>query len=267
MIDLVPNHTSDEHPWFAESRQSTDNPKKVWYVWRDPAGYDNQDLPVPPNHWRDVLTGHGAWQWEPQREQFYLHSFDVKQPDLNWTNQEVREAFKDVMRFWLDMGVDGFRVDAVYWLAKESHLSDDALNPDYVEGEQLRYDALLHNNSRGWPAVYEYLSAMCDVLKESRYQQKPRFMVTEAYPERHNALAAYLSFYSGMDPAVAAPFNFEGVSLPWEAGHWRQFLASFHAALDQLEPTLYCQLCLWQPRSAKTGEPHWRRSGAERRCR
>jgi alpha-glucosidase len=236
IIDLVPNHTSDEHAWFQESCQSRTNPKADWYIWRNAVARDDHDEPIVPNNWLDALTGRSAWQWNEQRQQFYLHSFDAKQPDLNWTNPQVREAFKDVMRFWLAMGVDGFRVDAVYWMAKEPLLSDDEPRPSHIEGKDLRYEALLHNNSRGWPAIYAYLSEMCDVLKETTFESKPRFMVTEAYPERHNPLASYLQFYVGMDPVVAAPFNFEGVSLPWEARAWHDFLRSFHAALQQLSP-------------------------------
>ena len=232
IIDLVPNHTSDEHPWFTQSRQSADNAKSDWYIWRDPKAFDESGNPLPPNNWLDVLSGHPAWQWDETRQQFYLHSFNVHQPDLNWYNNEVRDAFKDIMRFWLDMGVDGFRVDAVYWLAKEPLLSDDPPNPEYVEGEDLLYEALIHDNSCGWPPVYAFLTEMCDVLKEPAYAARQRFMVTEAYPERHNPLAAYLAFYVGMDPQVAAPFNFEGVSLPWSASAWRRFLRGFHSALD-----------------------------------
>ena len=238
MVDLVPNHSSDEHPWFKTSRSSKDNDKANWYIWRDGKAheYDDAGKPLPPNNWRDVLTGGSAWQWDDSRQQFYLHSFDVKQPDLNWQNPDVREAFKDVMRFWLDLGVDGFRVDAVYWMAKEPLYLDDPINSDYIEGHDALYYELLHTNSQGWPPVFAYLSEMCDVLKDARYKDKPRFMVTEAYPERHNPIETYLEFYVGMDPQVAAPFNFEGIGLPWEAAAWRVFLNRFHAALNQLSP-------------------------------
>lgn len=234
MVDLVPNHTSDEHEWFVRSKQSRDNPYSDWYVWHDAAGTDQSGNPLPPNNWRDALSGASAWEWSPEREQFYLHSFNAKQPDLNWSNPAVREAMRDVMRFWLDLGVDGFRVDAVYWMAKHPLLNDDTINPEYVEGEDLLYEALLHNNSRGWPAVYAYLTEMADVLKEPAYRAAPRFMVTEAYPDRHNPLAAYMNFYASVDPAVAAPFNFEGLSMAWHAAEWRKFLKSFHRALSQL---------------------------------
>jgi alpha-glucosidase len=236
IVDLVPNHTSDEHTWFKASRESADNPKAEWYIWRGAIGNDNKGRPLPPNNWRNALTGGSVWQWDDTRKQFYLHSFDVRQPDLNWTNPEVREAFKNVMRFWLDLGVDGFRVDAVSYMAKEPLLEDDELNPDFIEGEDEHYQALIHNNSRAWPLMYAYLSEMADVLKEKQYQNKHRFMVTEAYPERQDSLFAYMMFYVGMDPSVAAPFNFEGTGLAWEAAPWRKFLQRFHAALMQYDP-------------------------------
>jgi len=255
MIDLVPNHTSDEHKWFIESKKSKadTNPFRDWYIWRDGitaeqaehAGHDITSAVAaqpainglyPPNNWRDALTGGPAWGWCDARQQFYLHSFDVKQPDLNWGNPAVREAVKAAMRFWLDLGVDGFRVDAVYWMAKEPLLSDDPINRDFQAGRDLPYNALKHDNSRGWPAVYAYLSEMSDVLHEDKYRDKQRFMVTEAYPEGHNPLVEYLNFYVGMDPEVASPFNFEGLSMPWKAAPWRRFLRSFHHALSQIDP-------------------------------
>jgi alpha-glucosidase len=143
---------------------------------------------------------------------------------------------KDVMRFWLNLDVDGFRVDAVYWMAKDPLFRDDAVNMDYVDGEDPRYEALLHNNSSGWPGVYGYLQDMADVLTEDQYQHAQRFMVTEAYPPRHNPVADYLLFYTAMDPKVASPFNFEGLMLPWEASAWRRFLKTFHQTLHELSP-------------------------------
>lgn len=235
IIDLVPNHTSDEHPWFRASRQSLSNGYSDWYIWRD-GQLDEEGNRYPPNNWLDALTGRSAWEWDTKRQQYYLHSFHAKQPDLNWANPQVREAIKQAMRFWLDLGVDGFRVDAVYWMAKDPLLHDDPPNENYVEGEDAPYESLRHDNSSGWPAVYSHLNELASVLKEEPYQGKARFMVTEAYPERHNPVASYMAFYEGVDPQVAAPFNFEGVSLPWRARDWHRFLKSFHAALRSESP-------------------------------
>lgn len=236
IVDLVPNHSSDEHEWFRQSRQSREDRYSDWYIWQDPKGHDRAGNPIPPNNWVEVLGGGPAWEWEPARQQFYLHSFDVRQPDLNWTNPEVREAIKDAMRFWLDKGVDGFRVDAVHFMAKDPLFRDDPVNPNYVPGKDVRYGALNHVNNHGWPQLYAYLSEMAAVLKEDKYTHSPRFMITEAYPETHEPVEEYLAFYEGMDPEVAAPFNFEGLSLPWKADAWRNFLGPFHAALDSFSP-------------------------------
>lgn len=236
LVDLVPNHTSDEHPWFLESKTSRHNPKAEWYVWKDPHPDSTRSHPLPPNNWRDQLAGESAWQWCEARKQFYLHSFDVRQPDLNWSNPVVRDAIKQVMRFWLDMGVDGFRVDAVYWMAKDPLFRDDHRNPDYIEGEDKRSNALMGNNSSGWPPVYAYLNEMAKVLKEKKYRNAQLFMVTEAYPRGHNSIASYMAFYEGIDPEVAAPFNFEGLVMAWRAGSWRRFLRGFHLALEQHSP-------------------------------
>lgn len=236
MVDLVPNHTSDHHEWFTQSRSSRDNQYADWYIWRDPKFDEGSSEPKPPNNWLDNFSGESAWQWERERQQYYLHTFDVHQPDLNWTNPDVREAMKDVMRFWLDHGVDGFRVDAVYFMGKDPVFSDDPINYGYDEGRDDRYNAVHHENSQGWPMVYGYLREMSEVLEEEKYQDKDRFMVTEAYPDRHNPVAAYMAFYVGMDPKVAAPFNFGGITLPWEAHEWARFLRTFHTATDHYSP-------------------------------
>ena len=107
MMDFVPSHTSDQHPWFQESRQSRDNPKADWYVWADP-----RPDGTPPNNWLAVFGG-SAWEWEPRRSQYYLHNFLKEQPDLNFHNPQVIEALLAQARFWLDRGVDGFRLDAI----------------------------------------------------------------------------------------------------------------------------------------------------------
>ena len=107
ILDFVPNHTSDEHPWFLESRSSGDNPKRDWFIWRD-ASPDGS----PPNNWRAVFGG-SAWEWDEATGQYYYHAYLKEQPDLNWRNPEVREVMFDVLRFWLERGVDGFRVDAL----------------------------------------------------------------------------------------------------------------------------------------------------------
>jgi len=119
VIDLVPNHTSDQHPWFQEARASRDSARRDWYIWRDP----NPDR-SPPNNWRSSFGGGSAWTLDPATGQMYLHSFLPEQVDLNWWNEEVREAMDDVMRFWLDRGVAGFRLDVAHAIVKDRELRD-----------------------------------------------------------------------------------------------------------------------------------------------
>jgi len=117
ILDQVLNHSSDEHPWFEESRSSRDNAKRDWYHWMDPSGIDREGNPIPPNNWKSVFDG-PAWEWDSKTRQYYLHCFSRKQPDLNWRNPEVRSALYDVLRTWTVRGVDGFRLDVINMIAK-----------------------------------------------------------------------------------------------------------------------------------------------------
>ncbi|MGJ3244764.1 MAG: alpha-glucosidase [Elainellaceae cyanobacterium] len=123
LIDQVWNHTSNQHPWFLESRSSPDNPKADWYVWADP-----KPDGTPPTNWLATFGG-SAWTWDDQRQQYYLHNFLSEQPDLNWYNPEVVEAILDVARFWLDMGIDGFRLDVVNFFTHDRQLRDNPPRP------------------------------------------------------------------------------------------------------------------------------------------
>ena len=117
LLDWVPNHTSDRHPWFVASRSSRTDPKRDWYIWRD--GEDGRE----PNNWRAAFGG-SAWTWDDPTAQWYLHLFLAQQPDLNWANPAVEAAMHDVLRFWLDRGVDGFRADVVHLIGKDEALPD-----------------------------------------------------------------------------------------------------------------------------------------------
>ncbi|TVY82805.1 Alpha-glucosidase [Lachnellula suecica] len=123
ILDLVVNHTSDEHEWFKESRSSKDNPKRDWYIWR-PAKYSTDGTRMPPNNWRSFFSG-SAWEWDENTQEYYLHLFATQQPDLNWENEETRRAIhKSAMEFWLQKGVDGFRVDTVNMYSKGTEMPD-----------------------------------------------------------------------------------------------------------------------------------------------
>ncbi len=124
LMDMVLNHTSDQHPWFAESRSSRTSAKREWYIWRDPKGYTPDGKPIPPNNWQSVF-GHSAWEWDAGTKQFYYHRFYAQQPDLNWRNPAVEQAMFGVLRFWLDKGVAGFRLDAIPALYEDPQMRDE----------------------------------------------------------------------------------------------------------------------------------------------
>lgn len=146
VMDLVVNHTSDEHPWFAESRSSRDSPKRDWYIWRD--ARDGGE----PNNWGSLFSG-SAWEWERGTDQYHLHLFDRKQPDLNWRNPQVRKAVQDIMVWWLDRGVDGFRMDVINFISKADGLPDAPA----IAGQRfvVAFDSFVDG-----PHVHEYLAEM-----------------------------------------------------------------------------------------------------------
>lgn len=125
IMDLVINHTSDEHPWFIESRSSRENPKRDWYIWRD--GKDGKE----PNNWKSIFEG-STWEYDEKTGQYYFHLFSKKQPDLNWENKEVRDTLKEMVCWWLDKGIDGFRIDAISHIKKQPGFPDMP-NPDHLD--------------------------------------------------------------------------------------------------------------------------------------
>lgn len=217
LLDFVPNHTSERHPWFLESRSSRTNPKRDWYLWQDPG----EDGGVP-NNWLAHFGG-SAWEWDETTGQYYYHAFLKEQPDLNWRNPEVEKAMFDVLRFWLDRGVDGFRVDALAHLIKDSHLRDNPPNPDY-HTDQPDYDQLLPAYSADQPDIHEIIRRMRTVLDE----YPGRMMVGEVYLPVHRMMAYY-----GTDDSrgLHMPFNFQLITLPWHA-------PTIAAAIDQYEGAL-----------------------------
>jgi alpha-glucosidase len=231
MMDFVPNHSSDEHPWFLESSSSLDNPKRDWYVWKDPAPDGG-----PPNNWLACFGG-SSWEFSEKTGQYYLHSFLVKQPDLNWANPELREAMKDAMRFWLDMGVDGFRVDAIDFLSKDPQFRNEPLN-HYKDDEpdRLKYDVLHHKYSREAARLYEYLSEMANVIGE----YDDRFMITEGHPTHSDRVEGYLEHYKNVHHQLASPFNFEGIFMPWKATNFKHFIDAFQAVMKPGYTPIYC---------------------------
>src|SRR5713226_1510030 len=151
IMDFVPNHSSEQHPWFKESRSSRTNPKRDWYIWRDGKGPGQ-----PPNNWQSWF-GHSAWQFDPATNQYYYHHFYKEQPDLNWRNPQVRKAMYDAMRFWFKRGVAGFRLDAVSRLFEDPNLHDDPI----LAGQNAYGDPnIVHKYTDNLPEVHEVLREM-----------------------------------------------------------------------------------------------------------
>ena len=169
MIDFVPSHTSNQHPWFKESRADRTNPRSDWYVWADP-----KEDGGPPNNWLSVFGG-VAWAWEPRRRQYYLHNFLAEQPDLNFHNDAVIGALLDQARFWLDRGVDGFRVDAIDYGVHDLKLRD---NPPRALG------ALRGGGTAGSPWAMQYQRYNKARPELSDRFLKPLYRLSEAYPGR-----------------------------------------------------------------------------------
>jgi alpha-glucosidase len=200
IIDWVPNHSSERHPWFVRSRAGRDNPRRDWYVWRDPAPGGG-----PPNNWRSSFGAIGpAWTFDPDSGQYYLNSFMPEQPDLNWDNPAVEAAMHDVLRFWLDRGVDGFRLDAIHRLGKDPELGDN--EPD------LRHD-------EDWPSVHDRLRRIRDVIDE--YDE--RMIVGEVYLRDLRRVLPYVN--TGDELHLA--HNFVFVNLPWDAASFRDSIEEF----------------------------------------
>jgi alpha-glucosidase len=203
VLDWVPNHTSDQHPWFVASRSSRDNPKRDWYVWRDSAPDGGQ-----PNDWLSCFEAVGpAWTFDEATGQWYLHSFLPAQPDLNWDNPEVEAEMHDVLRFWLDRGVDGFRIDVVFRLAKDPLLRDNA-------GSVRRHD-------EDWETIDDRLRGIRRVVDE--YSE--RMLVGEVYLLDLRRVVNYIN--SGDQLHLA--HNFVFAKLPWSAEGFRASIQEFVA--------------------------------------
>jgi alpha-glucosidase len=162
LLDWVPNHTSDQHPWFLESKSSRENPKRDWYIWRDP-----QPDGSLPNNWRAAFGG-PTWTWHEGTQQHYLHSFLKEQPDLNWRNPEVVAAMHDTLRFWLVRGIDGFRIDVMGQIVKHPELADNPPNPAWTPKLAGKVPKFLMSHSRNYPDVFAAVKGIRRVLDEYR---------------------------------------------------------------------------------------------------
>ena len=203
LLDFVPNHTSDQHPWFLESRSSRTNPRRDWYLWADPAPDGG-----PPNGWTSMFGG-PAWTFDPLTGQWYYHGFLPQQPDLDWRNPAVAAAMLDVLRFWFERGIDGFRIDVLWLLLKDPAMREDPADP-------WRYRADL-------PGIQGLVRRMRSVA--------------DAYPERVLIGEIYLPierlvrYYGDDGRGIHLPFNFQLITLPWDAPAIGAAVVAYEAAL------------------------------------
>jgi alpha-glucosidase len=219
ILDLVPNHTSDQHPWFLESRSSLDNSKRNWYIWKD-ARADGS----PPNNWLSVFGG-SAWEWDEHTHQFYYHAFLKEQPDLNWRNPEVQNAMMDVMKFWLDKGVDGFRVDVMWHMIKDGQFRDNPPNPGY-EPHMATYEMLLPVFSTDQPEVHDIVQNMRNLID----QYHERMIIGEIYLPIHKLV----TYYGPENNGANLPFNFLLISMPWQSEKIAAGIDEYEGALPYM---------------------------------
>ncbi|MFO1431653.1 MAG: alpha-amylase family glycosyl hydrolase [Candidatus Competibacteraceae bacterium] len=214
LLDWVPNHTSDQHPWFQESRASRDNPKRNWYIWADPKPDGS-----PPNNWLSVFDG-SAWTLDPTTGQYYFHAFLPQQPDLNWRNPEVRDTLCENLRFWLRRGVDGFRIDAIDMLVEDKHLRDNPPNPYFKEGDAPDR-AVIQEHTRDQPGAHKIIVAMRHTADEFR----DRILLGEMYiaPEQ------VVSYYGTSEqPELHLPLNLQLLWRDWDSDQLTDFINEYY---------------------------------------
>lgn len=219
LLDFVPNHSSDQHPWFVESRASRENPKRDWYIWRDPVTDGG-----PPNNWISDFGG-SSWQWDAITEQYYLHAFLKEQPDLNWRNPDLREAMMAVLRFWFDRGVDGFRIDVLWHIIKDANLRDNPINEDWTP-DQTERDRLIQLHSTNQPEAH-IIAAEFRALADS---YGDRVLIGEIFLP-NDRLAEW--FGTAEHPEVHLPINFHLIETDWNAASLKRTIADYESSLPE----------------------------------
>ena len=238
MLDFIPNHSSETHEWFQKSRRRLDG-YDDWYIWH-PGKKDDEGNTIPPNNWPAIFSAPNrqardegkmpwlkddeptpaisAWRWDELRGEYYLGSFSKEQPDLNWENPKVREAMKNNMRFWIDRGVDGFRMDAVNHMAKNRSFEDEERDPTFNEKEGSKhsrnpYYQFKHVNSSNYPErLFFYVREFCSVVRDEKYKDRDLQMVLESYLDDEQ-----LAEINNIDPEKTFTFNFGPFYMPWDA--------------------------------------------------
>lgn len=229
IMDFVPNHTSDKHPWFLEAKASKKNPKRNFYIWEDPKKDGS-----PPNNWLSVFGG-SAWEYEPKTRQYYLHSFLRQQPDLNWRNPQVRKSMYKILSFWMELGVDGFRVDAIHHLYKDRLLRDNPVNPEYNPQTDDPFDQFVPLYTKWRPEIFKEVANMCHFISRTG----GKFIVTEVYGETPKLLRFYQAcdkkLGSKKDDISFCPFNLQFITLPWKAKICKKFIDEYDSLLQNGE--------------------------------
>ncbi len=205
LLDFVPNHTSDQHSWFIESRSNKSNPKRDWYIWANGSGTD------PPNNWIGVFGG-DAWSYDNTTNEWYLHQFSSYQPDLNYRNPHVVKAMNDVLRFWLDMGVDGFRVDAVKFLLEDPKLQNETSSLNFNNSicvnnntNPICYNSLVHNLTTDYNGIHDIVRGWKSIIDEySNEGESPKLLIGEIYDDVNKVM----EYYGMKDDEFDFPFNF-----------------------------------------------------------
>jgi len=216
LLDFVPNHTSDQHPWFQAARSSRTDPRRAWYLWSDPRPDGG-----PPTNWVSVFGG-SAWEWDASTGQYYYHAYLKEQPDLNWRNPAVQDAMLDVLRFWFDRGVDGMRIDALRQVVKSATLVDNPPNLEWRTG-QSPYDALEPRYTADQPELLDVIARFRDVA--------------DSYPERvligelWLPIERLVAYYGRDGRGLHLPFNFHLILISWRARAIAELVERYEAAL------------------------------------
>jgi alpha-glucosidase len=236
ILDFVPNHTSEQHPWFVESRSSRKSAKRDWYLWHDAAKAGDNWQPARerlPNNWVSQFGG-PAWTWDEGTQQFYLHSFLAAQPDLNWRNPEVRAAMYTAMRFWLDKGVDGFRMDVLWLLIKDIYFQSNPANPEYYDA-QHDVKRVLPVFNADQPETLEIVGEMRALMAEygpttgDKGVRSSRVLIGEIYLPLDRLVRYY-----GSGPQLSGanlPFNFALIQTQWAADAIAEVITKYEGLL------------------------------------
>ena len=218
LLDFVPNHSSDQHAWFAESRSSRSSPKRDWYVWRDPAPDGG-----PPNNWQSFFGG-PAWTFDEATGQYYLHQFLKEQPDLNWREPALVDAMVAALRFWFDRGVDGFRIDVLWLLLEDEAFRDNPPNPAWRPGMQ-DIERFLPTNTADQPGIMALVERMRGVANE----YEDRVLIGEIYLPFERLVA----YYGEHGEGVHLPFNFALLQTSWNAAAIAKLIEEYEALLPE----------------------------------